>query len=131
MSPWQGDRNVGACTIHRCREVGVPRCDAFMCQECCELHHSEWSAHRQPDGTVTRVREDATRPYRGYNTTHSSWCKCIACKRDKEVTPIEYDYDGFPPEFNEVKELGEDHERCFIPLSNYKANKDWPADYIG
>lgn len=129
--PWQADRNVGSCTLHTCRATLVPRCDAFFCESCCRTNHSQWNAHRQPDGTVTGIFQD-TRV--GYNSNHAAWCNCIACKRDRVVKPdppVEWDYDGFPPEFNEPKELGADYERCFVPLSNYKANKEWPADYIG
>lgn len=128
MSPaWQADRNVGKCSFHTCRAVSVPRCDGFMCAGCCTIYHANWTSHRRGDGTLSG-------PGTSGKNGHSQVCVCIACRRDREAkptVPVEWDYDAHPPEFGETAELGEDHERCFIPLSNWKANKDWPADYIG
>lgn len=128
--PWQSDRNIGACTLRTCREMACARCDAFFCQSCCETNHAEWSAHRQPSGVITPVRTgfrgDPRLPghYAATVTRHSDTCVCVNCK------PITWDYDK-PPEFGETKELGADYDRCFIPLSNFKSNKEWPVDYVG
>lgn len=117
--PYQYDKNWGRCTYHDCKVIHAPRCDAFACQACCHKHHSEWSiSHRRPgdaDGNTGSATSDMRQlPVRYGGTDEKK----------------EWDYENHPPKIGDMKELGEDYERVFVPLGNYKANKDWPVDYI-
>ena len=114
--PYQCDRNVGRCSFHTCESVG-PRCDAFMCAVCCALYHKSWVYHKLADGSVTQ------------NTDTDSRLPAVYGGADQKADPPEWDYGTHPPEFGEIVEL--DEERVYLPLSNYRANKEWPADYVG